>query len=264
MYRDAPGEAFGAGSVTAGVASPAAVWGFAEGATGSFFDTYLLLGNPGDAWVDADVQYIPPAPAGLHFYGITVDVISRRYRIPPRSRRSIRVAQEDPRLADTPVSMTVGASAPIVAERTMWWPGSSPATWRENHTEGTIESAGLRWAVADVQVDAGSDGWDTFLLIDTPPPLGPLVHLRASCDDGTTASHAMLLSPYRTTIWLRQEMPTIVGKRCGMFVESEPRRLTLSPLVAPVQPPIHVEKTMYRGGFAAGSASMATRLPDPR
>ena len=48
MYRDAPGQSFSGGSVASGVMSPTTSWFFAEGATGPFFDTYLLLANPGD------------------------------------------------------------------------------------------------------------------------------------------------------------------------------------------------------------------------
>ena len=263
MYRDAPGERFAAGSVTSGVASPALLWGFVEGATGAFFDTYLLLANPHDSSVDVGVQYILPTPASDVYVGAPPDIITRRYVLAPRSRRTIWVAREDPRLADTAVSMTVGASAAIVAERTMWWPGPTSATWRENHTDATSESAGLRWAVADIQADAQTGGWDTFLLINSPGPVGPLVFVDAACDDGTRVSKSYLLPPYRVTLWLRYDLPEIVGKRCGALIASSPRRLTLSPLVPPVQPPIQVEKAMYRGDFAAGSVSMATRLPDP-
>jgi hypothetical protein len=243
------------------VAAPASLWGFAEGATGDVFDTYLLLANPHDEAVDVDVQFNKPVTADYPL--ANYDIVTRSYRMAPRSRRTVWIAQEDPRLAATAFSMTVAASAPIVAERTMWWPGSSAETWRESHTEGTIGSAGLRWAVADIRVDAEPDGWDTFLLIDSPPALGPRVSLELACDDGTRIMTGFLLRPYRVTLWLRHEVPQIIGKRCGAVITSLPRRLTMSPLVPEVLTSIQVEKAMYRGGFAAGSASMATRLPDP-
>ena len=45
MYSSAAGM-FAAGHDSAGVTSPSLQWFFAEGATGSFFDTFVLLANP--------------------------------------------------------------------------------------------------------------------------------------------------------------------------------------------------------------------------
>ena len=68
----------------------------------------------------------------------------------------------------------------------------------------------------------------------------------------------------RTTIWLRHEFPEAAGRRCGAVVESLPTKITLSPAVPLYRTPLVVEKAMYFGpAFAAGSASLATRLPDP-
>ena len=46
MYLDQPGRAFGAGHESAGVTAPATQWFLAEGATGSFFDLFILIANP--------------------------------------------------------------------------------------------------------------------------------------------------------------------------------------------------------------------------
>ena len=46
MYRSAGGQIFALGHDAAAVTAPAASWFFGEGATGAFFDTFLLLVNP--------------------------------------------------------------------------------------------------------------------------------------------------------------------------------------------------------------------------
>ena len=47
MYLDARGQHFGAGHASAGVTAPATQWLLAEGATGPFFDLFVLVANPG-------------------------------------------------------------------------------------------------------------------------------------------------------------------------------------------------------------------------
>jgi len=157
----------------------------------------------------------------------------------------------------------VTSTAPILAERAMWWPGPTPATWAESHADTGAGSAGAMWAVADIQVDAAPDGWDTFLLVNAPESTGPLVRVRLGCEDGTTVERTLALLPYRVTLWMRYDFPEIVGRRCGAVLESLPRKLTNSPTVQPNRAPLRLEKAMYSGQFAAGTSTSATRLPDP-
>jgi hypothetical protein len=261
MYLNAPGELFTAGSVASGVAAPAASWFFAEGATGAFFDTFVLLANPGDTAASVDVEYLrayDPADSS------TALPISKRYEVAPHSRQTIWIRQEDPALADSQVGVSLHASVPIVAERTMWWPGPTSATWRESHAEVGATESGQRWAVADMQVDAAADGWDTFLLVATTEQALATIRVAVSCEDGSRTSRDIALSVNRTTLWMRYEFPQMVGRRCGATIESLPTRVTSSPSVPLQRTPIVVEKAMYLGtDFRAGGATLATRLPDP-
>ena len=47
MYDSRRGVTFEAGHESAGVTAPATRWYFAEGATGPYFDLFLLMANPG-------------------------------------------------------------------------------------------------------------------------------------------------------------------------------------------------------------------------
>ena len=121
MYRSGPRH-FEAGTAVSAAPAPAASWYFAEGATGPYFDEFLLLANPGQTSVTATVNYLLPDGR----------VITRPHDVPGGTRRTVWVDYEDPALADTAVSMHVEATGPIVAERAMWWPGSSD-TWTGGH-----------------------------------------------------------------------------------------------------------------------------------
>ena len=63
MYRTSHNTPFMAGHDSAGVTAAAAHWFFAEGATGTFFDMFLLLANPGAAEAHVTVRYLLPGGA---------------------------------------------------------------------------------------------------------------------------------------------------------------------------------------------------------
>jgi len=124
MYLDSGGVFFGAGHESAGVTATATRWYFAEGATGPYFDLFLLFANPSDRNADVDVIYLLP----------TGETVTKNYGVTGNSRRTVWVDLEDPRLADTAVSAQVTSinGVGIVVERAMWWPGTAEY-WSEAH-----------------------------------------------------------------------------------------------------------------------------------
>ena len=61
MYLDgADGLAFGAGHESAGVTAPAMAWFLAEGATGPYFDLFVLVANPGTTAAEVEATYLLP------------------------------------------------------------------------------------------------------------------------------------------------------------------------------------------------------------
>ena len=102
----------------------------AEGATGNYFDMYILIANPTSIDAIVDAQYLLPD-------GTT---ITKRYTVPKNSRYNIWVDDQDrgnvpDRLRDTAVSATLTSlnGVGIIVERSMWWPGPTAATWQEAH-----------------------------------------------------------------------------------------------------------------------------------
>jgi glucose/arabinose dehydrogenase len=155
MYRSRGTEFWAAGHGGAGVTATSERWFFAEGATGAFFDTFLLLANPGAAAANVNVTYL--LGDGTTF--------TKPYTVRGQSRLTIWLDTEDPRLASAAVSslVTVTNGIGIVAERAMWWPGG-PATWTESHVSPGATESGRRWVVGEGEIGNGR-GAETYLLI---------------------------------------------------------------------------------------------------
>ena len=118
-------------------------WFLAEGATGSFFDTYILVGNPSTTESLIQVTYLLPD-------GRTV---VRPHAVAAQSRLTIYAASEDPLLRATSFSVVVESTnaVPVVVERAMWWPSGQP--WYEGHAVAALTTAGPRWALPRIESD---------------------------------------------------------------------------------------------------------------
>jgi hypothetical protein len=244
LYLTRPGQLFAAGSASAGVPALATTWTFAEGATGAFFDTFILVANP--LAVPARVEARYRLPDGRE--------ITRGYTVAPQSRMTIWIDQEDAALAETAVSTYLSSDSPVVAERAMWWPGPTAASWVESHAEVGATAAGTRWAVAS----ASAGPWaptSTFLLIGngTAAPGRARVTLYTS-SGGVAATRDYDLPPTsRTTAWLTQDFLAVPAGTYSAIVES---------MSVEGQPPVAivVERASYTPDVRAGSAVAATRV----
>lgn len=247
MYRDVQGQTFGAGGNAMGVTAASTTWSFAEGATGDYFDTFILVANTGQTAGTVSATFTYEGAGGVS------ETVVRTYAVGPESRLTIWVDQEDPALANTAVSTTLTADVPVVAERSMWWPGSV-STWAESHTEFGATDAGLHWAIADAEVNPAT-GTDTFLLVyadtgGTPATARIVVYP----SNGLPVTRDVPLIAGRNTLWMAVLFPEVAGQRFSVRITSLDRPGGAAPLA--------VEKALYSRWFEAGAASLATRLPD--
>jgi hypothetical protein len=241
---DASGRrGFEGGHVTAGVAEPATSWSHAEGAAGTFFDTYILVGNANS--VPATVTFTWLLPTG--------ETVTRVKTIPANTRLTVLVEAEDPLLAAAPaVSTTVTADVPVVSERAMYWPGDF-SQWFEAHDSFGVTATATKWGLAEGRV-GGADGADTFILLanatGTPADV-QITYLRES-GSPVVKSYAVGATS-RLNVWVNVEVPELVNEAFGALVE------------VTNGVPIAVERALYNasGGvvFAAGTNATAVRLP---
>jgi hypothetical protein len=250
MYLSRPGRPFVAGHDAEGATAPATDWWFAEGATGDFFDTFLLVSNPTSNPASLDVRYLLPTGQS---------VVTQRIA-PANARFTLWVDREDPRLAKTAFAVEIRSTngVPVVAERAMWWPGPTASTWEEAHANMGSAVTATRWATADVEV-GGPSSVATFLLIANTTAAAGLVKVTLVFEDapGTTASRTFRMNPTsRLNVDVGVEFPEARGRRAAAFIES-----VGSPTLA-----LFVERATYWNAdgrmWGAGTAASAVAWPD--
>ncbi len=245
MYLDGPSRLFDAGHESAGVNGTQTEWYLAEGATGTYFDLFVLVANPYPTEAVITATYLVPAGAP----------IAKTYRVAPNSRFSIWVDQEDPQLAETAVSTIVRSTngVGIVVERSMWWPGAAD-TWHEAHNSAGAARTGTRWGLAEGEV-GGAGGHETYILIANTGDTPGLARVTLVFEDGTSSERTFPLGAMsRVNVNVAAIFPEATDRRFGALVES----------LEPASAPIVVERAMYATAdgviWAAGTNALASRL----
>ncbi len=254
------------GHESAGVTALSRTWLLAEGATGTFFDNYVLVGNPGET--DAEVTFTFLLANGSVVVGTPhrENGATGLGRVGARSRFTLDVenaglrldvlAGDPAQLSDAAVSVKVEASEPVVVERAMYWPGNF-TTWAEAHNSFGITETGTRWGLAEGR-NGGPRAFETYILVANPSDQDATVTVTFLLPDGTTqvldrddqGSSPLVVkgnSRYTVPPW---QMPS---GEFGAVVESTSGA------------PIVVERAMYwtpPGGtpWAGGSNATAVRL----
>jgi hypothetical protein len=259
MYMTRGDEPYSAGHGSAGVQAPATRWFLAEGATGPFFDMFVLLANPSASAAQVRITYL------LDGGGTR----TRVHDVAANGRVTINVAQET--FDDTPpgalplasaaLSMVVESinSVPIIVERSMWWPAfsTSPAGWVEAHNSPGTTQTGIEWAVAGGELDA-TRGQETFILIANTSAFAGTARVRLMFENGETIDrHVDLPANSRTTVGVRELFPSAEGRRFGAVITS-----TAAGAATPAQ--LVVERAMYANAngiaWASGTNLLATKL----
>jgi len=238
MYRNTPGQYYGLGTASIGVTAPATRWFLAEGATGSFFDLFVLFANPGASDANVTAEYAKEDGT----------VVTRSYVVGAHSRFSVYVDSIPP-LAQTAVATTVTSNVPIVVERAMYWPDGF-FNYYEGHTSVGTTGTAQRWVIASGDGDPTTQ---TFVLLANTENRPGQAELRFMTPSGFNASlrRVVNLPPNSRTTVILDHMPP----RYGVLVTSS----------GPSPVELVVENAVYRsfGGllWASGANAVATPLP---
>jgi Mg-chelatase subunit ChlD len=162
MYFTTDSRDWTGGHASAAVAAPSTSWFVAEGRTGSLFDMYLLLANPGTKATTAQIRFLLPGSG----------VITRDYALPPTSRTTVYV-DGITGLEDTDVSAAITSGEPIIVERAMYWPDPFPR-WVEAHNSAGVTELGTEWVLAEGE-HGGPRSFATYILLANPGSKDALV-----------------------------------------------------------------------------------------
>jgi hypothetical protein len=252
MYFGTPPEPlFKAGHDSAGVTAPATRWFFAEGATGPFFETFILLANPNLTPVDATLRFLTQGGG----------VVQRTISIPAQARRSIDIeglSPAAPELANVAVATIVDATQPIIAERAQYWPGIGQE-WYEAHNAFGVTGAHRKWALAEGRVgnppSVPAAGYQTYILLANPGTTAANVTMLFLRESGAAVHKTFTVQPEsRFTIAVAgpgSQVPELANEMFGTTILSSQ--------------PIVVERALYGNAgtqvLATGTNATGTVVP---
>ena len=241
MYFDTPTQLFGGGSASAGVTVPSTTWQLAEGATGTFFNTFLLIANPGTIPTTATVTYLLDGGG----------TVTRTHPLAAHQRLTLNVALEDPLLANGSFAMVVDSPEPIIVERSLFWPVGA---WHESHSSAALPAPQLKWGLAEGQV-GGPTRAQTYILVGNGGNSAADLTVTFLRTNGTTVVKSFTVAPNsRLNIAVTgadSAVPELVDEAFATIIQSTQ--------------PIVVERSVYLdvGGatWAAGTNATASPLP---
>jgi hypothetical protein len=222
------------------VNAPATSWFLAEGATGSFFDTFVLVANPLDNPANVTMTYLPASGAP----------VSKQHTLAPHQRLTVNIATEDPSLASAAVATSVASDNPVIVERSQYWPQGN---WYEAHNSAGETSAGTKWGLAEGRV-GGTNHAQTYVLIANAGAQAADVTATFLRTDGTTIVKTLTIAAMsRVNIAVAgagSDVPELVDEAFGTVIEATQ--------------PVIVERSMYTDAngvtWAAGTNATASRL----
>ncbi len=242
MYFTGTGRFYEGGHESAGVPDAATSWFLAEGATGSFFDNFILVSNPNGVPANLTVTFLLDS-------GVAIPTI---HQVPANARITINVETQDAQLASANVSTTVTSDVPVIAERAMYWSGGF-TTWYEAHNAFDVTATGTKWGLAEGRVGAPFNH-QTFILLANPSGTAATVRITYLRTNGTTVVKTYTVAgTSRKNVWVNAEVPELVNEGFGALIE-----VTNGVEIA-------VERALYWDNgaqvFGVGTNATAIRLP---
>jgi hypothetical protein len=231
------------GHESAGVGEGAKSWFLAEGATGSFFDTFVLVGNPNATNANVTLTFLTDRGTS----------VTRQVVLGANRRLTVNIEDQDPQLADVGVATTVTSDLPVVVERAMYWPGTF-TQWYEAHNSLGVTELGTKWGLSEGRVGF-SNAFETYILLANPSTTQTaqvrVTFLRA---DGSTVVKNYTVTPTtRFNVHVNGMVPELANETFGALIE-----VTNGVGIA-------VERAMYANAlgqiWGAGTNAPGTRLP---
>jgi hypothetical protein len=223
MYRNNRRE----GHDSIGVPLPSRDFFLAEGSSNWGFTTYVLVQNPNDSETGVTLSYMTDE-------GLVPQAVET---MAPFSRKTFRVNDQ---LPGKDFSTHVHGSAPVVAERAMYWGEGTPAGEACHATVGYSEAHTL-FHLPDGQA---GNGYETWTLVQNPnsqPVQVEITYLTPRGTGNRTLTHT--LDPYTRATF---SMSDLIGEgRASVVVESKTEGMK-----------VLAERAMYWNQRGAGTVTI--------
>jgi autotransporter-associated beta strand protein len=242
-FASLPNRLWTGGHVNTGVTAPSTSWFHAEGATGGFFNTFILLSNPQTTEAHIDLRFLLED-------GTT---IVKTKTLPAGQRLTVNPATEgEPRLLNAAVSTIVASDVAIVSERSMYWPGDA-TPFGEGHNSSGVVATATRWGLAEGRIGAPRN-FTTYILLANPSTTAAQVAVTYLRELGASVTKTYTVPPTsRFNIDVASAVPELRDESFGARIE------------VTNGVPIAVERSLYwdaNGIFwAGGTNALATPLP---
>jgi hypothetical protein len=244
MYADAPGQTWAGGTAAAAVHDLSSTWFYAEGASSSFFDTFILLVNPDATNIIVRATYMLDDGT----------VFAKDYPVAANTRFSIGVNTTDSRLMGHSYSTKLESlgGERFLSERAMWWPTGGP--WIEGHASSGVTTTGTLFVVAGGE-QGGPDNAHTYVLVANLSNIAGNLRVRAMGDDDTVVERFFTVGPnLRFNIDVPALFPEMNNKKFGVVIES--LGATPAQITAEVSVYLQADGVFW----SAGSNAQATRV----
>ncbi|MBN2027080.1 MAG: L,D-transpeptidase family protein [Actinobacteria bacterium] len=201
------------GHASVGAAQTSQSWYFAEGCTRRFFESYVMVCNPGDE--DAFVT--------MDFY-LNEGSLRHEYLVAAHSRATVPISSQGG-LDDTEMAFSVYADHPVVAERSVYYDLDSH---RGGHAALGSPVASPGWYFAEGYTD---NAFDTYLLLSNPSFQPAHVEVVFQREDGSVFGQGYLVPAQRRVTVSVDSLPGLDRASFSTTVVSDV--------------PIMAERTMY-------------------
>jgi autotransporter-associated beta strand protein len=242
-FASTPARLWSGGHANVGSPAPSATWFHPEGASGTFFSTFILVSNPQDT--PANVTYNVLLPNG--------DTVQTTRTIGPKQRVTVNpVDTGDLRLTNAAFSTVVTSDVPVVSERAMYWPGDD-TPFGEGHASSGLTTTALDWVLAEGR-SGGTSAYSTYILLANPQSTAANVTVTFLRLFAAPIVKTYTVDPTsRFNIDVGGMVPELQNQSFGARVE------------VTNNVPIAVERSMYwnAGGrfWAGGSNALASAIP---
>lgn len=179
-----------------GVTAPSGVWYLAEGATLGGFETWVLVQNPNPV----------PARVTLTYMTDRGKVEGPTFSLDPFSRETRNVADT---VQTFKVSTEVTSDQPVIAERSMYWPGYARNDYHQRvggHDSIGVTAAAEEWYLAE---GATLGSFETWVVIQNPGSVPANINFTYMTSHGQVAGPSFeLMANGRESIFVGDTLQT--------------------------------------------------------